>query len=467
MKQMQNDIGLRVVIRAVVILGCICVMAAGRCYGTERRKRPAPELTDTATLSDYLEFAVLNNPGLEAAWLRWKAELGKVPQARSMPDPRFTYRYYIDRVETRVGPQRQSFALAQTFPWFGKLKLHGMAVMESANAAKQRYEAEKLNLFQRVKSAYYEYYYLSRALAVVGETRELLVYLEEVVRSRYSTGEAEYKDLIRAQVELGILDDRLDSLMALRRPLVTRLNAALNRPAEASLPWPTDISEARLAHTDEGVLALVAERNPDLGAAGHEVVRQTHAIALAKKSYYPDLTVGLNYIDTGAARMSGASGSGDDPLIAMVSINLPLWRGKYAASVREAEARRLAAVRSKTELKNNLVARATMALYRLRDAERKMGLYRDTLIPKAKQTLTVTETSYRAGKASFTDLIDAERIMLDFELSFERALADHAQHLAELEMLAGQELPRSGPVPAQGEGDVELEKTKGEPNHEH
>ena len=109
--------------------------------------------------------------------------------------------------------------LAQTFPWFGTLKFRGLAALESAKSAGQRYEAERLQLFQQIKDAYYEYYYLSRALAVVEESRELLVYLEEVVRSLYSTGEAEYKDLIRAQVELGILDNRLETLKALRAPL--------------------------------------------------------------------------------------------------------------------------------------------------------------------------------------------------------------------------------------------------------
>jgi outer membrane protein TolC len=84
-----------------------------------------------------------------------------------------------------------------------------------------------------------------------------------------------------------------------------------------------------------------------------------------------------------------------------------------------------------------------MVLYRFRDAERKVDLYRDTLVPKAEQSLKATETAFRAGKATFTDLVDAERVLLEFELSHERALASHAQRLAELEMLIGRDLPRA------------------------
>ncbi|HUU58589.1 MAG TPA: hypothetical protein VMZ50_03520, partial [Phycisphaerae bacterium] len=80
-----------------------------------------PELTEESTLSDYLAYAALTNPALEPAFNRWKAALERVPQVRALPDPRFTYRYYIREVETRVGAQRQSFGIAQTLPWLGKL----------------------------------------------------------------------------------------------------------------------------------------------------------------------------------------------------------------------------------------------------------------------------------------------------------------------------------------------------------
>ena len=65
-----------------------------------------PTLNKESAISDYLAYAALNNPGLEAAFNRWKAALQKVPQGRSLPDPQFTYKYFIKEVETRVGPQR-------------------------------------------------------------------------------------------------------------------------------------------------------------------------------------------------------------------------------------------------------------------------------------------------------------------------------------------------------------------------
>ncbi len=78
-----------------------------------------------------------------------------------------------------------------------------------------------------------------------------------------------------------------------------------------------------------------------------------------------------------------------------------------------------------------------LATYRFRDAERKIDLYGDTLLPKARESLKVTESSFRAAGSNFTDLIDAQRVLLEFTLAYERALADCAQSLAKIEMLVG------------------------------
>ena len=402
--------------------------------------QPEANFTDQATLDDYLAYAALHNPGLEAAFNRWKAALERIPQVRTLPDPRFNYRYFIENVETRVGPQRQSVGLSQMFPWFGKLDLRAGVAVEAARAAQARYEAEKLRLFYRVKKAYYEYYYLAQAIAVVRENRELVIYLEEVARARFKAAEARHPDVIRAQVELGKLDDRLRTLEDLRGPMVARLNALLNRPTQSPLPWPRRIAEESIAVDDQRLFGWLVEDNPELAALRHQIAHQRESIRLARKDYYPDVTVGVTYIDTGSAVMPGVSDSGNDPVSAGISINLPIWHEKYDAAVRESLANFGAATKTLADRQNALKADLKTALYHFHDARRKINLYRDTLVPKAKQSIKATEAAFRAGTAGFIDLIDAERVLLEFQLAHERALTDSGSRLAEIEMLVGRKL---------------------------
>lgn len=79
-------------------------------------------------------------------------------------------------------------------------------------------------------------------------------------------------------------------------------------------------------------------------------------------------------------------------------------------------------------------------LFDLRDAERKIDLYKKSLIPKAEQALAVNRQSYEAGQIEFFNLIDTERMLLEFELAYERALADHLIARAELSRLTGTDL---------------------------
>ncbi len=399
------------------------------------------ELPVSPALEDYVRYALARSPVLEAAYRNWQAAMEQIPQASALPDPRLSYRYYLQEVETRVGPQDWAMGLSQTFPWFGKRGLRADIAAEEAAAAWYSFQARKAAVVRAVKDAYYELYYLKRAIRVTERARDLVEHLEAVARTRYSSGAVEHADVIRAQVELGTLEDQLHALRELHEPLAARLNAALNRPATAELRCALNIDDATLEAPPQRVVAALEELNPELLALGRQAESRARAVELAGKAFYPDITLGLDYIDTDSARMSGVRGSGEDPVIASVSINVPIWRASYRAGERQRRAQHRAALAERDQRANTLMARVKMVLFRYRDADRKAGLYRDTLLPKATQSLQATEAAYRAGKGSFLDLVEAERVLLEFELTRERAVTDRAQRLAELEMLLGGTLP--------------------------
>ena len=396
---------------------------------------PLPILNDDSTINDYLAYAALNNPKLKAAFEEWKTALYRIPQVRSLPDPKFNYAYFIREVETRVGAQEQKFGLSQKFPWFGKLRLKEDMAYEAAKSAEQRYEAEKLRLFYQVKNIYYEYYYLFRAIDITKKNMKLLLNLEAVARAKLRTGSG-VADAVKAQVELGKLEDELKSMNELQEPIAVKFNTILNRPLDAELPWPQSPEATPVAIVEEELFDSLIANNPELKALDYKKAKEEVSIELAKKDFYPDFMVGLDYVVTDDA-INPASDSGKDPVMAMFSINLPIWRNKYRAALNEARTRYSTAENERSNAENQLQADLKMAYYHFRDAERKINLFKDTLIPKARQSLNVVQKSYESGSTEFLSLIDAERLLLEFELSYERAVANRMQRLAELEMLVG------------------------------
>jgi outer membrane protein TolC len=384
------------------------------------------------SLQDYLRYAAMNNAGLKTAFEQWKAAVEQVPQAGTLPDPRFNYGYFIEEVETRVGPQKQRYGIMQVFPWFGKIEARKDTAAASAKAARKQYEARKLKLFYEVKEAFYEYSYLTRAIEIARENLELVKSFEEVVRIKYTTTAVAHPDFIRAQVELAKIDDILKNLEDLREPIVARLNAVLNRPGFEMLPWPRKEKFVPVQIQRQKLIELLKQMNPELAALDFELEAAKSKVELAKKKFYPDIGVGVDSIQTDG---------GDDAIILMFSMNLPVWRDSYKAAHLQAKANVRKTAQQKRETENTLIARAAKVLYDIEDSERKIKLYGDILVPKAEELLGASETAYTGGTIDFLSLVDAQRTLLEYQLRYERAVTDNRQKLANLEMLAGTELP--------------------------
>ena len=402
---------------------------------------PAADPNSPVLLADYLRIAAENNAGLKSSFERWRAATAAVPQAEALDDPRFTYGYFIEEVETRTGPQKQRFSISQTFPWFGKIEARTDAASAAAQAAYQRYEADKLKLFEKVKKAFYEYAYLYEAIDIAQQNLDLLKYFEQVVQTRYRTADAKHPDIIRVQIELALMEDHVTELNNMLSPMQSGLNAMMNRDMTAALSRPQrpDIPLAKVDET--AVVGLIAERNPEIAALQKEILAARSRVTLSNKRYWPDVTLGLDWIQTDEARMNGVWGSGRDPIVAMVSFNIPLWTDSYSAGKQQAQSAMHAARQMKEQTQLDLSAQAADVLYQIEETSRKATLYEGTLIPKAKEMVEVSESSYRAGGVDFLSLIDAQRKLLNFEVTYQRILADHFQALAKLETLTGGAIP--------------------------
>ncbi|MFH1685891.1 MAG: TolC family protein [bacterium] len=394
-------------------------------------------IDSVSSLDDYLAFAIERSPALRSSYYNWKAASEISGYAGALPDPVLTYGYFIENVETRVGPQNKRVGLRQSFPWFGTLGAKKAMASEGAQAANHQFESERLRLIYQVKAAYYDYYFLAQDITITSANLELMTFWESVARTKYKTALGKHPDVIRAQVELGLLEDRLLSLQDMIGPAVARLRAAVNLPDSTPVSIPGGIAVAELNLGKTAIISSVREYNPNLRSIEHLIEKEKAGIRLAKKAYFPSFTVGVDYIETGPAMNPATPQSGKDPWIVGVGVNLPIWFGKNNARKQEAIARHKQAEYNLQDAENQLTAYTERALFEHNDALRKLRLYRDGLIPKAEQSLNASYTAYQAGELDFLNVLDAQRQLLEFQRQYERAKADLGIRAAELEMLTG------------------------------
>ncbi|MBL4847048.1 MAG: TolC family protein [Planctomycetes bacterium] len=409
---------------------------------TFRPLHEAPAAITSATrLEDYVRIALERNRSIQADAERWRAGLARIPQARSLPDPTISYGGFIERVETRIGPQRHRVGLMQRVPWPGKLTSASAQALEEAEAGRARTDATRLRVVFEVRAAYADYYYLARELAITRQTLELVRHWEAIAQTRFRTGaRAAYRDVVKAQVEIGRLEDRASTLLQAREPRSQRLRELLDLPVSTQLPWPRPFPARAIARSDDQVRHLLHEHSPRLRDLSLQIAARERGVDRAQQSYFPDFSFGFDYIEVGPARNSGVTGSGDDAIVGKLGLSLPIWFGRNAASVSEARARLRAAELDRHSLDNRLQTGLTRGLFAYHDSERKLSLYRDSLIPKGEESLQTAAAAFESGEGDFLSVLDAERVLLEFHLSRERALVDRETSLSNLEMLTGADL---------------------------
>lgn len=396
-----------------------------------------PQLTEKSGLDDYLLYAMANNPGLKTSYLRWKAAVQTISQAGALPEPRLGYGYFLRQVETRVGPQVQRFGISQVFPWFGKLSLAESRSARIARAAAREFEADRLKLFRQVQAAYYDYWFLGRRIEVIKVNRELLMQTEAIVRNRYSTGLSPFNQVLKLQVETAKLEDMIATLEDLVDSQAASFNALLGRDLNLPLSFPVSIDTVFNISSFDSMRDELVNNNPSLSSIRELQKAAEDGVELAKKQRYPNLMFGLDYIQTDPSPMPGVTDNGKDPLIASVSINLPLSFGKYRAAEQEAISN-LDALHSREEnLSLSLQAALKKAQIEFYDQRRKLELYRNTLVPKAEQVVQTSMSSLVAGDADALDVLDAQRTLLSFQLEAERSIAELAKVSATIDELTG------------------------------
>lgn len=404
----------------------------------------AADLGPHPRLDDYLRVAARRSPTLRTAFYRWQAALENAGYVGAPPEPSVSYAYFVESIETRLGPQNQRFTLRQAFPWFGTLGAQKDMAEDGAQAAYHQFESERLKLFYQVKVAYFDYYYLGREIDITRDNLELLRFWESVARAKYRVALKQHPDVIKAQVELVKLDDRLSTMETMIAPVSTRLRAALDLGDTIALPIPDSVAVDEMAIDREAVLASAMVGNADLKMLESLIDKARSGERLAGKALLPAFSVGVDYIDTGPAVMPGVADSGKDAWNVNVGLTVPIWFGANRARKAEAAARLRSAQNDYGRARNDVRNLVERSVFEYSDARRKTQLYRDGLIPKAQQALNASYAAYQAGEADFLNVLDAQRELLGFQLLFERARSNLAIAKAQIEMITGMEIEAGG-----------------------
>jgi outer membrane protein, heavy metal efflux system len=406
--------------------------------GSERQQQPTPFSASDASaglpaLQRLIEQALENNPEIKAMQRRFDMMRARIPQAKALDEPMLSVGYMgnITPFQVQKGDPSsgRTISISQDLPFPGKRSLRGKVASSDADAEWWNFEQTRRNVVAEVKDAYFDLYYLTKAIGVVNKTKTLLEQFTKIAEARYSVGKGIQQDVLKAQVEFSKLIE-LQTMLEQRKQIAeARLNSLLYREPESFVGTPEELKPRDFSYSLAELNETAVANFPELKAQRRKIEGAQYSIQLAKKDFYPDFSVGFTYTNRPAMpEMYGV----------MVGIKLPVY---YAKKQRPALTEATASFEAEKRSLENIT---TVLMFKIRDkylsettAKRLVSLYSTTIVPQSSLSLESAIAGYEVGKVDFLTLLDNLVTLLNYELSYYEQLSNEEKAVAALEPLVG------------------------------
>ena len=320
----------------------------------------------------------------------------------------------------------------QALPFPGKLRLRGKIAEKEADASMSAYRSRVLDLTSELKQAYFRLHFVHQAIDILRSQQGFLDQLTKIAETRYAVGKGIQQDVLRAQVEQSLLENRLILLERERESLEARINHLVNRTPQARLARPADYAKPELTHSLDELYRMALRRAPNLRQRQALTDRNALTLNLARKDYYPDFSVTTAYLNRGRFTSLWETRFN-------VEVPIYFWR-KQRYGVREAASRLAEARHAYTGAEQELLFRVKDEYLAAKASDRLVSLYAKAIVPQASLALESSLSGYEVGNVDFLTLMNNFVTILDYETNYWDQYAGLAQSMARLEALVATNL---------------------------
>jgi outer membrane protein, heavy metal efflux system len=393
---------------------------------------------ETQPLEPLIQEALANNRELRAAEARIEAAGFRITQAQGLPDPVISIGYQNEGFTSytygeELGAQWM-YSVSQALPFPGKRDLKQAVAAADADGIREAYEALRLRVAARVKEIYYDLALVYRNLDLVAERTALFARIEEVALSRYASGMAPQADAVATQTEKYLLREREELLKQKIQSAEALLSLTLGRETPSAFARPMAVPLDSYVPDETELVRKAHAQSPEIRNREKTIAAAEARVNMLKREYYPDFTV------TGGIAQRG--GDFRNMWNLSTAINVPIYyKTKQEPAVREAQAALEGAKHELEAVKQTAASNIRDNLAAFRAAENLMALYRNALIPKAKQDFDLALASYGTGRSDILTVITLLKAYFDYDLLYQGQLAERAKAVARIEALTEPALP--------------------------
>ncbi|MGO9317877.1 MAG: TolC family protein [Terracidiphilus sp.] len=399
---------------------------------------PGDSASDAAavrlSVDEAVAAALESNPEIRAAVRRLSLAQMKTKTARSLDDPMLMVRDWGTPLKQPwdLNQAQLMFGLQQSFLNRQKRDQRARLAEDDAGVAANDLETLRQEVSAEVRKLCADLMRNADEMRLLERQRSLLKEALAVALAQYTTGKVPQADVLRAQMALTRLSEHLIELEEERDNASAQLDVLMGRTSNEAIEISDSYAVPATLPEIEELERVAIEHRPELSALRAQVAKSRDEGTLTRLAKKPDFTVGLGYM------LMPAGSSSRNAYMAELSMNLPwLNRVRHDSEAKQADA---ATDVSQTELD----ARASKVFLEIRQtqievlaAEKRVKLYRDTLLPEAEASFKASTAAYQNNRAEFMSLIDAQNLLLDIQTAYYKASAATNAGMAKLERAIG------------------------------
>ncbi|MDO8540187.1 MAG: TolC family protein [Opitutaceae bacterium] len=410
------------------------VSQIGETLRPSAQKPVLPDLRTDSPVGEFVRFAVLNHPQVEAAYHDWRASVSAIAPTRALPDPQITF-------EADISDMLMTFMPGLMFDFMSRGKRSAMAAEMTATSivAYRTYVAAVLRVASDARKAWIELAFIDESIRLRESSVGALEQSLEIANTDYTTGRGMgtlanqvrvTNDIAKVRTELATLADRRTAVRA-------RFKSTLGlSPTDRDPAWPQVTLAPTALPSEDELWRRASAANPELGRMRAMVDMSIASIDVARKARTPDFTIG------GMADLKA------DPLMLRptATVTLPIWKEKIAANIAAAEARRDASVARVTAEQLNIAAELAQMLYMVREADRMIAYIDNTALPNFERAIETIGAGYQSGMTSPGMIPETQLMALTMRIERAGALRERENAVTELMLLTADITPAGAPM---------------------
>jgi cobalt-zinc-cadmium efflux system outer membrane protein len=409
--------------------------------GVAPRHGPTPRL-----LPEFVAFAERSHPRLRSARAAVEAARGKAVQARLYPNPMLA-----GGSPQIAGDYSQwNGFVTQDIVTAGKLRLSQQAALREVQQAEYELIRARYDVLTGVRSSFY-------ALLVSQRRAEIYKLLFDIAKRSYDigaelaeAGEVTKADVLFWSIEKDRAEVRLVNASVFIETGRRELAAAIGLPRADVGQIEADLFQTLPNFDLKQLQEAVASRNAKPRAAEAGIARAQWALERAVVEPVPNINV-----------LGGYQRQVDYPPqeqgLVQVMMEVPLF-DRNQGTIRSARADIASSRAALREVEIDLAAQTAQVVNIYRQAQRMVDWYEEYILPKARETVQITQQLYARGEVTFLNLLEAQRILTQTELAFVEAQAERWNGAVQIaDLLQLEEFPPRADAPAARPDDPHLE----------